>query len=78
MQYYGITNEVDDTGRIQSSYSKRLSREDKDMLVRTVLAAEKWELALAVRIYPRTSSTVHTMNTQQEKTAKKKKIKKQK
>ena len=33
------------------------------MLVRTVLAAEKWELALAVRIYPRTSSTVHTMNT---------------
>jgi len=48
------------------------------MLVRTVLAAEKWELALAVRIYPRTSSTVHTMNTQQEKTAKKKKIKKQK
>jgi len=47
------------------------------MLVRTVLA-ENWELALAVRIYPRTSSTVHTMNTQQEKTAKKKKIKKQK
>jgi hypothetical protein len=47
------------------------------MLVRTVLA-ENWELALAVRIYPRTSSTVHTMNTQQEKTAKKKKIKKNK